>query len=263
MTHRWGRRRDFLQAAGLAIPALAMTSWPAWAIGTGVQVGFGQLKHAGNWDPRPEALRRLLWEIRKRTSIEVRRDATFVDMESDDIFQQPFLVLTGKGPMPEWSEKARQNVARHLRFGGFLYVDTPSPDDPFTSSVKREVEIIRKSLKGNQEFDSPTFQRVDPQHVLFKSFFLLKRVVGRHTQDTGVVGLDLDKRMVLAMTQNDLLGALERDRLGNWVYTCEPGGERQREMAIRFGVNLIMYATCLDYKSDQVHIPFILKKRRR
>ena len=65
------------------------------------------------------------------------------------------------------------------------------------------------------------------------------------------------------MTQNDVLGAYERDRLGNWVYTCEPGGERQRELAIRFGINLMMYATCLDYKADQVHIPFILKKRRR
>ena len=263
MKRRWGRRRDFLQAASLSLPALALASWPARSIGSAVQVGVGQLKHGGNWDPRPEAIRRLLWEIRKRTSIEVRRDATFVSMESDAIFEQPFLVLTGSGPMPEWSEKARQNIARHLRFGGFLYVDSPGPEDPFTASVKREIEIIRKSLKGNQEYENPSFKRVDAKHVLFKSFFLLKRVVGRHTYDTGVIGLDLDKRMVLAMTQNDVLGAYERDRLGNWVYSCEPGGERQREMAIRFGINLIMYATCLDYKSDQVHIPFILKKRRR
>ena len=48
--------------------------------------------------------------------------------------------------------------------------------------------------------------------------------------------------------QNDVLGAYERDCLGNWVYTCEPGGERQRELAIRFGINLIMYATCLIIK---------------
>lgn len=245
------------------IPTFALSSLPVRAIGPGVRVGIGQIKHGGNWDPRPEALRRLLWEIRKRTSIEVRRDATFVSLESDELFEQPFLVLTGKGEMPAWSEKARQNITRHLRFGGFLYVDAPSPEDPFTESVKREIELIRKSLKGNQNYENPTFERVDTKHVLFKSFFLLKRVVGRHTYDTGVIGLDLDQRMVLAMTQNDVLGAYERDRLGNWVYACEPGGERQREMAIRFGVNLIMYATCLDYKSDQVHIPFILKKRRR
>ncbi len=29
-----------------------------------------------------------------------------------------------------------------------------------------------------------------------------------------------------------------------------------------WGVNLVMYALCLDYKEDQVHIPFILQRRR-
>ena len=165
--------------------------------------------------------------------------------------------------MPEWSEKARQNITRHLRFGGFLYIDAPSPEDPFAQCAKREIELLRKALTGTQDLEKPSFQRIAKDHVLFKSFFLLKNVVGRQTLDASVAGLELDKRLVLAMTQNDVLGAYERDRLGNWVYTCEPGGERQRELAIRFGINLMMYATCLDYKADQVHIPFILKKRRR
>jgi hypothetical protein len=258
----WSRRR-FIKTAGLALPGLCLGATPALTIGPSSLVGIGQLKHGGNWDPRPESIRRLLWEIRKRTSIEVSRDATSIALESDDIFSYPFLVLTGEGPMPEWSERAVQNITRHLRFGGFLYVDAPSPEDPFAISAKREIEKLRKALTGTQDLQQPSFQKIKQEHVLFKSFFLLKHVVGRQTLDAGVYGLELDKRLVLAMTQNDVLGAYERDRLGGWVYSCEPGGERQREMAIRFGVNLIMYATCLDYKSDQVHIPFILKKRRR
>ena len=65
------------------------------------------------------------------------------------------------------------------------------------------------------------------------------------------------------MTETDVLGAFERDRFGTWRFECVPGGERQRERAFRFGINVLMYATCLDYKADQVHIPFILKKKRR
>jgi hypothetical protein len=42
----------------------------------------------------------------------------------------------------------------------------------------------------------------------------------------------------------------------------EPGGDRQREMALRMGINLVMYATCLDYKRDQVHVTEILRRRR-
>ena len=41
-----------------------------------------------------------------------------------------------------------------------------------------------------------------------------------------------------------------------------PGGERQRELAFRLGINLAMYALCLDYKTDQVHVPFILRRRQ-
>ena len=41
-----------------------------------------------------------------------------------------------------------------------------------------------------------------------------------------------------------------------------PGGEAQREMAFRLGINLAMYALCLDYKTDQVHVPFILRRRQ-
>ena len=60
-----------------------------------------------------------------------------------------------------------------------------------------------------------------------------------------------------------MLGAYERDRFGTWRFECEPDGDRQRERAFRLGVNLLMLATCLDYKEDQVHIPFIMKKKRR
>ena len=37
-------------------------------------------------------------------------------------------------------------------------------------------------------------------------------------------------------------------------------GERQREMAVRFGVNLLMYAMTGNYKSDQVHVPALLDR---
>ena len=38
------------------------------------------------------------------------------------------------------------------------------------------------------------------------------------------------------------------------------GGERQRELAYRFGVNLVMYALTGTYKSDQLHLPAVLNR---
>ena len=44
------------------------------------------------------------------------------------------------------------------------------------------------------------------------------------------------------------------------MFPVMPGGERQREMANRFGVNLVMYALTGNYKTDQVHIPALLER---
>ena len=62
-------------------------------------------------------------------------------------------------------------------------------------------------------------------------------------------------------SRHDLGGAWARDNLGSWQHPVMPGGDEQRERAIRLGVNLVMYALCLDYKDDQVHAPFIMRRR--
>ena len=38
------------------------------------------------------------------------------------------------------------------------------------------------------------------------------------------------------------------------------GKTRQDELALRFGVNLMMYALTGNYKADQVHVPYILER---
>ena len=50
---------------------------------------------------------------------------------------------------------------------------------------------------------------------------------------------------------------------GRPLFPVTPGGERQREMAYRFGVNLAMYALTGNYKSDQAHTRTILQRLRR
>jgi hypothetical protein len=42
-----------------------------------------------------------------------------------------------------------------------------------------------------------------------------------------------------------------------------PGGENQREMSFRVGVNVVMHALTGNYKDDQVHIQDIVQRLRR
>lgn len=240
-------------AASLAAPQ-------ASAIGATSEISVGVIAHGGQWDHRPEAVRRLLWEVAKRTSINAARERTVVRLDDDGGAEaralpwQPLLVLTGEGPMPPFSDGARRRLERHLRYGGLLLVDAPSPQDPFLGAARKELSLV---LPGVAE--AP----LSKEHVIMKSFFLLARAEGRLRHSEQLSGLSLSDRTSVIISDNDLLGAFERDRFGTWRYECEPDGDRQRERAFRLGTNILMYATCLDYKEDQVHIDFIMKKKRR
>src|SRR5690606_14281702 len=103
---------------------------------------------------------------------------------------------------------------------------------------------------------------VAQDHVVYRSFYRLERPVGRVAVSPVMEGILRDGRMAVAYVQNDLGGAWARDDFGNYAFSCQPGGERQREMAVRLGINLVMYALCLDYKADQVHVEYLMRKRR-
>src|SRR5271166_5277218 len=59
---------------------------------------------------------------------------------------------------------------------------------------------------------------------------------------------------------DDWAAAWAVDGQGRPAFAVVPGGEPQREMAMRFGVNLVMYVLTGNYKSDQVHVPAILER---
>jgi len=250
-----GSRRQLL-LTGVA----TLTATAARAIGPTSEVGAGVIAHGGTWDHRPEAVRRLLWETGKRTSINAARERTVVRLDDDRsaeanaLYWQPLLILAGEGPLPPFSEAARRRLERHLRFGGLLLVDAPSPSDPFIADARRELALVLPGV---------TPRRIDKDHVVMKSFFLVPRAEGRLRASETLEAMDLGDRAAVLISENDLLGAFERDRFGTWRFECEPDGDPQRERAFRLGINIMMLATCLDYKEDQVHIPFIMKKKRR
>jgi hypothetical protein len=84
--------------------------------------------------------------------------------------------------------------------------------------------------------------------------------VGRIEGPAYLEGVERAGRLAVVYSRHDLGGAYERDNLGNYGHAVVPGSERQRELAFRLGVNLILYALCLDYKDDQVHAPFIMRR---
>jgi hypothetical protein len=99
--------------------------------------------------------------------------------------------------------------------------------------------------------------------VLTRSFYLLKGLPGRYTDapvyvDKGTTATDGVASIIVG--GNDWVAAWARDANGLPLYPAVPGGENQREMAYRAGVNMVMYALTGNYKSDQVHLPAIMQR---
>ncbi len=245
------------QILAMGLGAVLMRGRWARAIGPGSKFRFGQLVlPTGNSNPRPTALRRMAWEIEKRTSIDVDLTPKMVDLEKDSLADTPFLYLAGDREFEVPSPHAVEKLRRFLTFGGFLLIDSAegTTDGAFDKSVRRLVEVLYPPPKKGLEI-------VPGDHVLFKSFYLTDRAFGRVALSPVVEGVMEGGRLGLCYVQNDLGGAWSRDNFGNYEFECVPGGERQREMAFRMGINIVMYALCLDYKSDQVHVEFIMRRR--
>lgn len=208
----------------------------------------------GNPHPRESAPRRLAWEVRKRTSIDTSLEPTSARLDDPAIFETPFLYWSGDDAFPDLSEAEIQGLRRFVSFGGFVLVDDASApgDDGFDASIRRE---LARALPADP------LTALDAEHVLYRSFYLLERPEGRVLGPDHVEAIVTSERVAVVYSRHDLGGAWARDNLGNWEHPVEPGGEEQRERAIRFGVNLVMYAMCLDYKDDQVHAPFIMRRR--
>lgn len=214
-----------------------------------------QLQTKGAWNPRPDAVRRLLWEVTQRTSIEVELDVHAVQADARDLFRYPFIYWTGSGGFPPIEEAGVRRLRRMLTYGGTLLIDSADadPGGAFDTAVRRDLARI---------LPTASLVRMPNEHVIYKSFYLVNHQGGRTLRVPYLESIRLEKRDAVVYCQNDLGGAWARDAFGRWEFQVTPGGERQREMAFRLGINILMYALCLDYKEDLVHAPFILKRRR-
>jgi hypothetical protein len=252
MSSRRLTRRNLLLGTAALAPLLSRR---ADAFGEKSRFIPAVARHGGRWDVRMSGLRRIAWELQRRTSVEVVPDARGFQLSSPDLFEYPFLYMGGEGSFPALTDAEVANLRRYLTYGGFMLADANdgSDGDGFDASFRREMARV---LPQSPLADVPS------GHVVFKSFFLLDAAPGRLLNKPQLSGCMLGKRAAVLYSQNDLAGAWSRSESGDYEFDVSPGGEPQRELAVRLGINICMYALCLDYKDDAVHLPLILNKRR-
>jgi hypothetical protein len=209
----------------------------------------------------------------QRTSIEPSIPVG-IDIEVDELAFFPFIYwpMTADQQLPTRGAYAKLN--RYLRSGGMILFDTRDADLARFGSSSPEGRKLQAIARG---LDIPALEPIPQDHVLTRTFYLLQDFPGRHpSRDVWVeaapAGAELQDGMPfrdlndgvtpVVVGGNDWAAAWATDRLGNQLVPIGRGqaGMRQREIALRFGVNLIMHVLTGNYKSDQVHVPDLLDR---
>jgi hypothetical protein len=222
--------------------APALLSWPGQAVDPDASSG----------------LERVAWELEKRTSLSAAPRPAKTSPSDAQLRRHPLLVLRGKGALQPLDERGLDALRAHLEAGGLLFIDAAEPERPLADDpFDRDVRLLVRRL-----FPRGALETLPRSHVLYRTFYLAGAPVGRRARSPVLEAVSLDGRVAILYSRNDLVGALARDRLGAWAHVVEPGGEPQREQAMRMLVNVAMYALCLDYKADQVHVKYLLEHGR-
>jgi hypothetical protein len=204
--------------------------------------------------------------LKVRTSYDPK-EPVGVNLDKDDLVFFPLLYWPLDAREHDLSPKALSKVADYMRNGGTILFDTrdpsPGPNAPGEQALRRLVGKL----------DLPPLQPVPSDHVLTKSFYLLQDFPGRW--DNGKVWVEAlpppdpdtgpaparggDSVSPVIIGSNDWASAWAVDATGQPIAEVS-GGDQQREMAVRFGINVVMYALTGNYKTDQVHAPAILQR---
>ncbi len=197
-------------------------------------------------------------------------DPVGVDPARDELSVYPLIywpVVVGR-PLP--TDAALRRIDAFMKGGGTIVFDTR--DAPSTRPGGEPTPATIQLRRMLATLDIPELETLPRDHVLTKAFYLIDELPGRHAAGrTWIEALppvpDGEERPARAgdgispivITGNDLAAAWAVDRDGNALYPVS-GTERQREMAMRGGINLVMYALTGNYKTDQVHVGPLLER---
>jgi len=210
-------------------------------------------------------------QLRRRTSYEPL-EPMGVDVAKDDLSFFPLLYWPMDPREKDLSPQALSKISDYMRNGGTILFDTrdltlgaqQGPASPGQQTLRR---LLAK-------LDLPPLEPVPSDHVLTKAFYILQDFPGRW--DGGKVWVEAlppvdpsagptparggDGVSPVIIGGNDWAAAWAVRPDTSPLVDVVPGGERQRELAFRFGINLVMYTFTGNYKTDQVHVPALLER---
>jgi len=193
----------------------------------GFQIARLKYNGGGDWYNDPSAEVNLLKFVQENTNVKVKPEYVFVDIATADIFQYPFLFMTGHGTV-SFSESDAERLRLYLENGGFLYVDD---DYGLDKSFRKEIKKV---------FPEKELVELPFSHPIYNILYSFPNGVPKtHEHDNKPpqgFGIFIDKRLAVFYTY-------ESNPSDGWAdANVHNDSEEKRIEALKFGTNIILFS---------------------
>lgn len=185
-----------------------------------------QYRGGGDWYSSPTALTNVIRYTKNQVPINISESYDDVQLGSRDIFNYPFLFITGHGNISV-NNSEMENLRNYLESGGFLYVDDDYGLDQYIRPILNDI------FPGEELIELPA------DHPLYSNVYNISggrppKVHEHDGQTPQAFGLFHRGRMVLLYTY-------ESNPSDGWAYDEHDNPQRLVDEALRFGVNLFVH----------------------
>ena len=190
-------------------------------------VAILKYKGGGDWYSNPTALPNLIAYCNANINTKINPKPETVEAGSIDIFQYPFLHMTGHGNV-FFDDDDAENLRNYLISGGFIHIDD-------NYGMRQYIEKELKKVFPNQEL-----VEIPANHPIFNIVYKFPDGLPKIHEHDGLppkaLGVFHESRLVLLFTfESDLGDGWEDPEVHN-----DP--EAVREKALKMGANIIKYA---------------------
>lgn len=203
-----------------------LIGWMKTYTQTDVQIALLKYRGGGDWYANPTSLPNLVRFANQELGTNIRTEIATVEPGSEQIFNFPFVHMTGHGNVLFDAQEAR-NLRNYLIGGGFLHIDDNYGMDPF----------VRPQMK--KVFPELEFIELPSDHAIYRQKFQFPNGLPKIHEHDGKpaqgFGLFWEGRLVCYYTYETDLG-------DGWEDAAVHGNsEETRTRALRMGANLLQY----------------------
>lgn len=191
------------------------------------EIALVKYKGGGDWYANPTSLRNLITYCNNKINTKIKAKPQEVEVGSLEIFQFPFVHMTGHGNV-FFSETEAENLRNYLISGGFLHIDDNYGMQPYI------VKELKKVFPDKELVELPS------NHEIFNNAFKFPNGLPKIHEHEGkrpqAFGVFYDDRLVLLFTyESDLGDGWEDPEVHN-----DPADVREK--ALKMGANIVKYA---------------------